>query len=156
MANSLAQKGARGRFGIDFIVVPLEFEEYDIFALEINLRQGGTTHPYETLHLLTKGTYSSKTGLYVSERGEEKYYVASDNLCKDSYRGLLPSDLMMIIGKHQLLFDEETHQGVVFHLMGALSQFGKIGVTCIGNSLKDAQELYDKIVQVLDDETSNC
>jgi hypothetical protein len=28
--------------------------EYDVFALEINLRQGGTTHPMMTLKLLTE------------------------------------------------------------------------------------------------------
>jgi len=155
VANSLAAKGARGRFGIDFIVVPLEFDEFEIFALEINLRQGGTTHPFETLHLLTNGEYSEKTGLYVSDRGEEKYYVASDNLKKDSYFGLLPSDLMMIIGKYDLMFDEETHLGVVFHLMGALSQFGKVGVTCIGNSIEEAQGMFDKITQILDAETQS-
>lgn len=153
IASALAKKGAIGRFGVDFIIVPQDFDDYEIYALEINLRQGGTTHPFETLRLLTNGDYSEENGIFLDDRDVEKYYVASDNVQSDAYCGLLPSDLMTIIGNHDLMFDEETHEGVVFHLMGALSQFGKVGMTCIGNSIEDAQEIYDKVVQILDDET---
>ena len=149
----MAKKGAKGRFGVDFIAVP--GAKWEIYALEINLRQGGTTHPYETLHYLTTGTYSAEDGIYTSSRGEEKYYIASDNICKPAYKGLLPSDLMTIIGNHSLLFEDDTHTGVVFHLMGALSQYGKVGATCIGNSYEEAQQLYDNVISVLDRETSH-
>lgn len=158
VALSLSEKGARGRFGVDFIAAPQkpwDFEHWDIFALEINLRQGGTTHPYETMHLLTGGHYSMTTGVYTSERGQEKYYIASDNVKKSDYQGLLPSDLMTIIGNHNLLFDDSTHTGVVFHLMGCLSQYGKVGVTCIGNTLEDAEDMYAKVVAVLDSECTS-
>lgn len=150
----MAKKGAIGRFGVDFIVVPQDFDDFDIYALEINLRQGGTTHPYETMRLLTNGSYSEEKGIFIDDRHVEKYYVASDNVKKENYCGLLPSDLMTIIGNHDLMFHQETHVGVVFHLMGALSQFGKVGMTCVGNTLEDAQELYDKVVNILDEETS--
>lgn len=72
---------------------------------------------------------------------------------EDSYKGLLPSDLMTIIGNHDLLFDNTTHTGVVFHLMGCLSQYGKVGATCIGNSFQEAEDMYEKIVKVLKEES---
>jgi hypothetical protein len=39
--------------------------------------------------------------------------------------------------------------------MGALSEYGKLGVVCIGDNLQQAQFLYKKTVAVLDQETSS-
>eukprot|EP00011_Vannellida_sp_DIVA3-517-6-12_P013402 CAMPEP_0114617326 /NCGR_PEP_ID=MMETSP0168-20121206/7141_1 /TAXON_ID=95228 ORGANISM="Vannella sp., Strain DIVA3 517/6/12" /NCGR_SAMPLE_ID=MMETSP0168 /ASSEMBLY_ACC=CAM_ASM_000044 /LENGTH=582 /DNA_ID=CAMNT_0001828461 /DNA_START=51 /DNA_END=1799 /DNA_ORIENTATION=- len=143
----LSKHGARDRFGIDYLCVPekpWDFEQWNVFALEINLRSGGTTHPYETLRQLTNGKYQFDSGIYVSEQGQEKYYIATDNLQEQEYKGLLPSDLMRIIKRRGIEFDPETQTGVVFHLMGALSEFGKLGVTCIGNTVEGAHEIYQK------------
>jgi PGM1 C-terminal domain len=65
----------------------------------------------------------------------------------------LPSDLMDIIAYHRLHFDSSTQTGTVFHLIGSLSEYGKVGLTSIGNSLEEAQAIYDRVVQVLDQET---
>jgi len=64
------------------------------------------------------GYYDRDHGLYYSQQGDPKYYISLDNLHKDQYRGLLPSDLMEIIATHQLHFDTSTQTGSVFHLMG--------------------------------------
>jgi hypothetical protein len=37
--------------------------------------------------------------------------------------------------------------------MGALSEFGKLGLTCIGNSLEEAETIYQRVTDVLDKET---
>ena len=157
VGKALAAKGAIERYGVDFIAVRHSNsgrEDWDIQAIEINLRKGGTTHPFMTLKLLTNGKYNYDTGAFYSQEGQEKYYIASDNLQKEMYRGLLPNDLMDIIAKHRLHFDTSTKTGSVFHLMGALSEFGKLGLTCIGNSSKEAQALYQQVENVLDAETS--
>jgi PGM1 C-terminal domain len=60
---------------------------------------------------------------------------------------------MDIIAHHRLHFDTSTETGTVFHLMGCLSEFGKVGLTSIGNSLAEAQEIYRNVEQVLDRET---
>jgi hypothetical protein len=85
---------------------------------------------------------------------KKKYYIASDNLQKERYRGLMPNDLMDIIAHHRLHFDSSTRTGNVFHLMGALSEFGKLGLTSIGNSLQQAEDCYNQVIKVLDEETS--
>ncbi len=152
----LAEKGALERFGVDFIAVRqpgIEGDKWDIQAIEINLRKGGTTHPFMTLKLLTNGRYDLSTGLFYSQQGREKYYTATDNLQKERYKGLLPNDLMDIIATHRLHFDSGTETGTVFHLMGCLSEFGKLGVTSIGDSPQQAQEIYNRLVKVLDEET---
>lgn len=154
IGQSLADKGALERYGVDFLAIPQPSTgEWEIQAIEINLRKGGTTHPFMTLRFLTNGRYELSTGLFYSQQGRPKYYIATDNLHKERYQGLLPNDLMDIIAHHQLHFDTSTETGTVFHLMGCLSEFGKLGVTSIGNSPQQAEEIYNKVVKVLDDET---
>ena len=156
VGKNLAKKGALERFGLDFVTVKRENvggNFWDIYPIEINLRRGGTTHPFMTLKLLTNGSYDLKTGLFYTGRGKPKFYRASDNLKKLHYRGLLPDDLMDIVADHRLHFDNSTETGTVFHLMGCLSEFGKLGLTCIGNSPQHAQKIYGQVVEVLDRET---
>lgn len=50
---SLAAEGVVGRFGIDFVDVTGDWVPN---AVEINLREGGTSHPYGALWLLTDGS----------------------------------------------------------------------------------------------------
>ena len=80
--------------------------------------------------------------------------MASDNLQKEQYCALLPHDLMDIIAKEHLHFDTSTKTGTVFHLMGALSEFGKLGLTSIGNSWEEAEAIYAQVEKVLDRETN--
>ena len=62
---------------------------------------------------------------------------------------------MDIIAQERLHFDTSSRTGTVFHLMGALSEHGKLGLTSIGNSLEQAQEIYDRVVAVLDEAAAN-
>lgn len=154
VGQNLAEKGALERFSVDFVAVHQDNSAaWDVNAIEINLRRGGTTHPFMTLKLLTNGYYDPKTGLFYSQQSRPKFYVASDNLQNERYQGLLPNDLMDIIANHQLHFDSSTETGTVFHLMGCLSRYGKLGLTCIGNSPQHAQQIYEQVVAVLDAET---
>jgi hypothetical protein len=52
VANKLSKLGVRGRFGIDFMS-SFENGKWDHYAIEINLRKGGTTHPFIMLQFLT-------------------------------------------------------------------------------------------------------
>lgn len=154
VGKNLAKKGALERYGVDFITVQKDNGEWNIDAIEINLRKGGTTHPFMTLKLLTNGRYDLSTGLFYSQQGRPKYYIATDNLQKDRYCGLLPNDLMDIIAHHRLHFETGTETGSVFHLMGCLSQFGKLGLTSIGDSPQEAEDIYNKVIKVLDGESN--
>lgn len=152
VAGVLKARGVLGRFGIDFISVR-HGDRWEHSAIEINLRKGGTTHPYLTLQFLTDGSYDPDRGLYHTPTGQARYYIASDNLQNPAYRGLTPDDLMDITADHGLHFDGASQQGVVFHLVGALSEFGKLGAVCIGNSRESAERLYRETVAILNRET---
>ncbi|AOY80243.1 peptide ligase PGM1-related protein [Moorena producens JHB] len=156
VGQTLAKKGAIERYGVDFVAVDQpDRDTWDLQAIEINLRKGGTTHPFMTLKFMTNGRYDLSTGLFCSQQGQPKHYIATDNLQKDSYKGLMPNDLMDIIAYHQLHFDSSTKTGTVFHLMGTLSEFGKLGLTSIGDSREQAEEIYNQVVRVLDLETKS-
>lgn len=152
ISDVLRDRGAMGRFSIDFISVQDE-EGWKHYAIEINLRKGGTTHPFMTMEALTAGKYDYHTGLYKTPAGQPRYYYASDNLENPNYRGLVPEDLIDIMVYHDLHFHGPTQQGVAFHLIGALSEFGKLGLLCIGDSPDSAYKLYETTVEVLDNAT---
>jgi hypothetical protein len=151
IARRLAEYGVVGRFGVDFISVQ-EGNHWYHYAIEINLRKGGTTHPFLMLKFLTDGNYDPVTGLYRTPSGQSRFYYASDNLEQDHYRGLTPEDLIDISVYHNLHFHSATQEGVVFHLIGALSEFGKLGVVCIGDSPQKARQYYHDTVEILNRE----
>jgi len=149
VGKALAARGVSDHFSVDFVAIPNSDNSYELYALEINLRKGGTTHPMMTLILLCEGSYQLETGHYISSSGNTKHYVASDNLVDKRYKGLLPHDIMELFSEHQLHYSQDRQTGTVFHLMGCLSQYGKIGVTCIGNSAEEAQRIYEETVELL-------
>jgi len=149
----LAEKGVMGRFGIDFVSVN-EGDGWRHYAIEINLRIGGTTHPFLMMQFLTGGHYDAGSGLFLTPSGRPCFYDASDNLQEDSYRGLTPPDFIDIAVTHGLHFNTAKQEGVVFHLLGALSEFGKVGILSIGATAEKARAHYRRSVEILDRESS--
>ena len=141
VGEALAKEGALERYAIDFIARRFG-EHWDLQAIEVNLRQGGTTHPYMALSAITSGSTSPDDGLYRSPTGTALFYRATDNLCDVCLRGLLPVDLIDIVAEAGLHFDPAQLRGSVFHLLGCLSEFGKLGMTCIGRSAEEANAVY--------------
>ena len=152
VANALKQQGVLGRFAVDFISVK-EKDGWKHSPIEINLRKGGTTHPFLMLQFLTGGIYKEEEGKYYTSQGHlVRYYFCSDNLKSEDYRGLSPHDLIDIAMVNNLHYDGTSQEGVMFHLIGALSQYGKLGVVCVGSTPQRAREYYAKIIAVLEKE----
>jgi hypothetical protein len=150
----LARHGAVSRYGVDFLAYRQGPDDpWEFVALEINLRVVGTTHPFLALSFLTGGSLDPATGLFSSLGGRVKYYQATDNLRSDRYRSIVPEDLIDITTLHGLHYSHRTESGALFHLVGAMSEFGKLGVTVIGNSPEEVTQLYNQTLHVLDAET---
>jgi len=153
IGHVLCRHGVVSRFGVDFLVWKHRPEEpWQMAALEINLRVLGTTHPFLALQFLTGGQLDPDTGLFLSLSGRAKYYMATDNLRSGTYRGMVPEDLIDIVTNHGLHYSYRTESGVLFHLIGALSEWGKLGVTVIANSREEVNDLYRRALDVLDRE----
>ena len=148
----LARRGVVSRFGVDFFVGTRPGGTPEVFALEINLRMGGTTHPYLALQFLTGGRLEDDTGIFRSPGGTPKFYRSTDNLKSEAYRGLGPEDLIDITTMNRLHYSHGSGTGALFHMIGALSQYGKLGLTAIGNSREEADAIYAQALEALDRE----
>jgi hypothetical protein len=153
VADELQQEGVLGRFGIDFISVK-EGNTWKHYAIEINLRKGGTTHPFVMLQFLTDGVFDWQKGIYQMPNGQTRCYFASDNVVNEHYKGLCPQDLIDIAHCNRIQYDGATQCGVTFHMIGALSQYGKLGMVCIGRTVAEAQAYFDKTIEILDQESA--
>ena len=70
VGDLLRDVGVIGRFAIDFVVTrEQEGGPWNTYAIEVNLRKGGTTHPFLTLQFLTGGNYDPENcDLHRAER----------------------------------------------------------------------------------------
>jgi hypothetical protein len=144
VGRRLAREGVIGRFALDFVVVRRHGESWRVYAIEINLRKGGTTHPYLTLEFLTDGHYDPERAVFTAHGGQEKCYVASDHVESHLYRSLTPEDLFDLVIRQGLHFNQVTQTGVVFHMISCVTGHGRFGVTAVGNSTAEAKELYER------------
>jgi len=153
VGTRLAKEGVLGRFAIDFVVVRSDKEAWQPYAIEVNLRKGGTTHPFLTLQFLTDGSYDPDRAVFLTPGGHEKHLVATDHLESPAYRAFSPDDLFDIAVRHGLHFDQTRETGVVFHMLALLAENGQIGLVAIGDSAAEADALYRRTQSVLDDES---
>jgi hypothetical protein len=148
IGNRLAQLGALGRFAVDFVVVR-DGAGWTPYAIELNLRKGGTTHPFLTLQFLTDGRYDPATALFLTPTGREKHLVATDHLESELLRGLVPLDLFDIVARHGLHFDHSRQTGIVFHMISCLTEHGRVGLTAVGDSPEEADRRYHEAERIL-------
>ncbi|MFN0072595.1 MAG: peptide ligase PGM1-related protein [Chloroflexota bacterium] len=156
VGRRFAREGIVGRFAVDFVVVKSSSGEWEPYAIEVNLRKGGTTHPFLTLQYLTDGRYDAELGEFATAQGHPKYYLASDHVSDPSYRVFTPELLFDVLSHHRLQFDHTSQTGVVLHMMSAVGSLGNLGVTAIADSPDDARRLYDRFVAVLDAESQRA
>jgi hypothetical protein len=149
VGRRLAREGVIGRAGVDFVAARGE-GGWESYALEINLRCGGTTHPFMALSTLTDGSYDPLAGEFRSRLGDLKHYVATDHLDSPAYASLTPDDLLDLVAERHLGWDAERETGIALHMVSALAVAGRIGLTAIGDTPPEAEALYHELKQALD------
>ncbi len=156
VAERLAELGVLGRFAIDFVVAQAEDGEWSAYAIELNLRKGGTTHPFLTLQFLSEGSYDAEQGVFTTPGGDRKHLVATDHLESPTLRTLREDDLFDIMVRHGLHFDQVRQTGVVLHMISCLTELGRIGLTAVGNSPEEAWGLHQEAERVLLEEAAQA
>ncbi len=149
IGERLATEGALGRFAVDFVVNRDAAGRWSAYAIELNLRKGGTTHPFLTLQFLTDGSYDGASGRFLLPGGEQRHLVATDHFESSKLRALAVEDLFDIVARHGLHFDQSRQTGVVFHMISSLTEHGRIGLTAVGQSPEEAMRIYEDAQQVL-------
>ncbi|WP_113704351.1 peptide ligase PGM1-related protein [Nonomuraea lactucae] len=140
IARIMAERGVVGLFGMDFFAFKAD-AGYAALLCEINLRIGGTTHPFGSALLTTGATYDPGTGLLMAG-DQPKFYTATDNCAASCLRGRSPGEVVRMVERLGLGFDTSRRTGNVFHLLGAIPEHGKLGFTSIGDSREEADELH--------------
>jgi hypothetical protein len=143
VGRHLAAQGALGRFSVDFAAMCDEAGTWRVFALEVNLRKGGTTHPYATLRHLVPGRYDPEAGRWVAEDGSARAYVATDNLVDPAWVGLPPGAVIDAVRRAGLHFDAGAGTGVVLYMLSGLAVDGRFGAVAIGRTPEHAAELFE-------------
>ena len=167
IGRRLAKEGVLGRFALDFVVVrteegggpsgppgPRRNTGWDVYAIELNLRKGGTTHPFLTLQFLTDGRYDPEAAEFTAPSGRRKFFIASDHVRSPLYRAFTTEDLFDIVVRRGLHFDQTRQTGVIFHMMSALAEIGSVGLTSVGDSHEEADSFYRKAIAALDEEAA--
>jgi hypothetical protein len=153
-ADVLGSRGVVGTFGVDFIVVT-SGESWDVFLSEINLRLGGTTHPFLMAKLALDATYDEASGKLIA--GERAiHYVSTDNLKSEAYKRLSPEAVIAALDEQGLTYDRSARAGTFVHLLGATQPYGKLGLLCIAASQAAADDLYADSVAALDEATGSA
>jgi pheganomycin biosynthesis PGM1-like protein len=156
IGRRLAELGVIGRFAVDYVVVKDDAGVWTEYAIELNLRKGGTTHPFLTLQFLTGGSYDAERGVFLTPAGEARHLVATDHLEHEALKALSVDDLFDVVARKGLQFDNSRQRGAVFHMISCLTELGRIGVTVVGDSRDDAWQLYQRVERVLLDEAAEA
>jgi PGM1 C-terminal domain len=153
IGRRLTREGMVGRFSVDFIVTREANGPWKPYAIEINLRNGGTTHPWMATIALTDGSYDEEAGELLAADGRPRCYIASDHVESPAYHALTPDDILDL-AQTRLRWDHERLSGVVFHLVSAIAGGGRTGVTAIAERPEEAREMFDAVTTVLDETAS--
>jgi hypothetical protein len=150
IGTRLAAAGAVGWCSIDFVVARATSGEWRAFALEINLRTGGTTHSLMMLQHLTGGGYDAETCAFVTPERCRKFYMCSDLLESADYRCFAPDALIELMRRHDLLFDPRHQTGVVLHMLGSAAMIAHISLMAVGESPETAEQAFRAAVAVIE------
>jgi hypothetical protein len=143
IGRHLAELGVLGRFAVDFVVVQDDSGSWTPYAIELNLRKGGTTHPFLTLQFLTDGTYKGERGVFLTPSGSAKYLIATDHFEDERLKALTVTELFDAVVRNGLHFDQARRTGVVFHMISCLTECGRVGLTAVGDNPEDALRIYE-------------
>jgi hypothetical protein len=149
--RALAEAGARGRFAVDFVVCRRAEggSDWDVYALEINLRKGGTTHPYGTMKAVLGGAYDAAAGQYRDRFGRPVYYGATDNLIDPAWVGRPICEVRDALARAGVDFDQAGGEGVIPHLLDCLEVDGRMGYTAVAHTPEKVVELEERTVAAL-------
>jgi len=154
IGEHLVSRRIVGHFSADFLASEDSTSQSCVVnAVEINLRQGGTTHPASTVSILCGGGMDDD-GVFRTRRGERRCYIATDTYEDERLLGMSSPELLDKVedpSSSLPRWNPDTMEGVVFHLFRCLEVNGRIGFTAIASTLDKARIIYDKTIGFLDE-----
>ncbi|MDQ3761697.1 MAG: peptide ligase PGM1-related protein [Actinomycetota bacterium] len=142
VGQTLAELGLRGTFGVDFVTSITG----EIFAVELNLRKVGPSHVLNYVESLV----GSPVDLHSmpQQEGSTVHYVHRRLLQPEILRGQQPRAVVERMRRAGLLYQHDTGEGVVLHMLGALSACGYVELTSITTSDEVANAISEAAQEV--------
>lgn len=156
VGERLAREGVLGRFAVDFVTVQRDDGSWDPYAIEINLRKGGTTAPFLILEFLVHGAYDWQTARFYAPGGQSKYYLGDDHVEHPALKALTPDDVLDVTVRQQLHYDHTKQKGIVYQMLSAVTEQGRLGLTAVGDSPEEAAELWQRARDCLEEEAARA
>jgi len=132
--ETLARKGVRGFCGVDFLATKTEGSDWDIIALEINLRLCATTFAYFSLLTVVDENLVNK-----------KHYIHLDEVVL-SKQFTVP-ELIHELEKNNLHYDWNKGKGILFSTLSTLHKENEVGLICIGDSIAEVDALQNAFMK---------
>jgi hypothetical protein len=152
VGKELARHGVIGRIAVDYAAVPRPDGGYDLFGIEVNVRLGGSTHPYGAAVGLTDSVYKDGV-LRRKSDGAQVFYKSLDHDVRLNLIGLDVDPFLAFFARPEnrgLVFDAKAGKGVLFHLLSAVRIKGNVGYTIIGLSKNEVTKLQQRLTKALD------
>ncbi len=124
----LAAEGAVGRFALDFVVD----RQGRARVVEINPREGATTHPHGTLALLS---------------GPATHLRASDGVAAPGLAHW--REAVAAVAAAGLAYDEARGAGAILHMLNGVARTGRVGIVALGTSAAQAEAVFDGAAEAL-------
>jgi hypothetical protein len=142
LGEHLRDLGAAGRFAVDFVAARYGGVGWLLRAVEVNLREGATTHPHGALALLTGGRYDPASGRFVTAAGAERRLRATDSL-----RAARPVAWPLVrheLRRRGLEWDRARERGVICLMQRAVEREGRLSAIAIAESREACDELMEQ------------
>jgi hypothetical protein len=117
--------------------------------VEVNLREGGTSHPFGALRLLTGGCLDERDMCFTTPSGQVKYYFMTDRLEGPNIPGMRINTFLDASSAAGLDWNPRSQTGAVYFMLRGLEHCGRIGVVTIGNSPEHAESIYLDVVRLI-------
>lgn len=134
--EALAGKGVLGRVEIDFLV-----GSEGTHALDVNFRKSNTQAALRQLTALAGGGYRVEENRYLDGAGASRTMFTTDWLAVGPDACSI-QDVIEIVTEQALHYSLASHTGVIFHMLGGVGPAGRVGISCIGADLLEAQDLH--------------
>ncbi len=144
IARTICNMGAIGVVAFDLLAVYRE-GKWNIYAIEINARKGGTNHTYMWAKYLTNSVFHPERGMLVCDKGDV-VYRGTEDFTKESRLGDVDlKKFLKAFCQSGLDFDHNTKQGVFIHMLSSLKSAGTFGATIIGRNRQDIEKYWSQM-----------
>ena len=153
LGRALSHHGVRGRAAFDFFEVQANGKK-DFVVGEVNIREGGTTHAWEILQRQLDAYQDPVTGVMKNTAtGLPIYYVMTDAFEAPWLKGFSAEQFLKRLQKSphwpQLKYRRHSGQGIQFHMLKGIGEFGKVAYTASATTPEKAQQLFEQMESLL-------